>query len=326
MLLDPARSRPWVLLSLVLSLAGCSQAPVQPSSPAMSFPAAATAPAPRLASEPLAVQTRDVDYLQVDGKTFQATIYQPEGTGPFPAILDVHGGNWVREDVRRDEHALMNKALAAMGIVVVAIDFRQSPQHHYPDSVADVHFALRWLRANASRFNASPHAVGVFGSSSGGHLVLLSSMRSSDPRYAALPLPGIAPDSATPDYIILAYPMSDPLGRRAYNQQAGNNAVLKGFDIYFSPPGSLQEGNPQLILERCEPVNVPPVLLLQGTADGNGPEMQQRFAAAYQAAGGKLQLELLPGAPHNFVNTAGVNVDRALALVKAFIGQRLAGQ
>ena len=63
MLLDPARSRPWVLFSFVLSLAGCSQAPVQPSSPAMPFPAAATAPALRLASEPLAVQTRDVDYL-----------------------------------------------------------------------------------------------------------------------------------------------------------------------------------------------------------------------------------------------------------------------
>jgi len=232
----------------------------------------------------------------------------------------------VREDIRRDEHALMNKALAAMGIVVVAIDFRQTPQNRYPDSVADVHFALRWLRANASRFNASPHRVGVFGSSSGSHLVLLSSMRSSDPRYAALPLPGTSPDTATPDYIILTYPMSDPLTRRAYNQQVGNTAVLKGFDIYFSPSDTLKEANPQLILERRERVKLPPVLLLQGTADGNGPEMQERFAAAYRAAGGKLQLELLTGAPHNFVNTAGVHLDRALILIKAFIEQQLAGR
>ena len=190
MLLDPARYTPWVLLSLVLSLVGCSQAPVQPSSPVTSSPAAATAPALRLASAPVAFHTRDVDYLQVDGKTFQATIYQPEGPGPFPAILVVHGGAWVRDDVRRDEHALMDKALAAMGIVVVAIDFRQSPQYYYPDSVVDVHFAIRWLRANASKFNASPQIVGVFGSSSGGHLVLLNGMRPSDPRYAALQLAG----------------------------------------------------------------------------------------------------------------------------------------
>ena len=77
MLLDPARSRPWVLLSLVLSLAGCSQAPVQPSSPATSSSTAATAPALRLASAPLAFHTQDVEYLLVNGKTFQATIYLP---------------------------------------------------------------------------------------------------------------------------------------------------------------------------------------------------------------------------------------------------------
>jgi len=50
------------------------------------------------------------------------------GHRPVPAILDVHGGAWVREDVRRDEHALMDTALAAKGLVVVAIDFRQSPR------------------------------------------------------------------------------------------------------------------------------------------------------------------------------------------------------
>jgi acetyl esterase/lipase len=48
-------------------------------------------------------------------------------------------------------------------MVVVAIDFRHSPQYHYPESVVDVNFALRWLRANASRFNASPHVIGAFG-------------------------------------------------------------------------------------------------------------------------------------------------------------------
>ncbi len=109
---------------------------------------------------------------------------------------------------------------------------------------------------------------------------------------------------------------------------------MKATDIYFSPPGSLQDGNPQLILDRREPAKVPPVLLLQGSADANGvvndtnmsPEIQQRFAASYQSAGGKIQLELLPGVPHNFVNMAGANLDRALGLMKTFIGRRLAGQ
>jgi acetyl esterase/lipase len=307
------------------------QAAAQSPSPAPSLPAAATAPALRLAREPVAFNTRDVDYLQVDGKTFQATIYQPDGPGPFPAILDVHGGAWVREDKRRDEHVLMDKALAAMGMVVVAIDYRQSDQHHYPDSVVDVNFAIRWLRANASQFNASPRIVGVFGSSSGGHLVLLNVMRPSDPRYAALPLAGI---SVSPDYIILVYPISDPLARRAYALEVGNNGPVKNTDIYFAPLGSLQDGNPQLILDRHESVKLPPALLLQGSADANGvvkdtnmsPAIQQRFATSYQAAGGRIQVELLPGAPHDFVNTAGPNLDHALVLMKTFIEQQLAQQ
>jgi acetyl esterase/lipase len=310
------------------------QVAAQSPSPATSVPGAAATSALRLASEPVAFRTQDVDYLQVDGKAFQATIYQPAGSGPFPAILDVHGGAWVREDVSRDEHALMDKALAAMGIVVVAIDYRQSAQHHYPESVADVNFALRWLRANASKFNASPKIVGVFGSSSGGHLVLLNAMRPSDPRYTTLPLAGVSADGAIPDYMILVYPISDPLARRAYAQKVGNNAPVKSTDIYFSSSGSLQEGNPQLILDRNEPVKLPPALLLQGSADTNGvvkdtnvsPAIQQRFASSYRAVGGKMQLELLPGAPHNFVNMAGPNLDRAIGLIKNFMEQQLARQ
>jgi acetyl esterase len=294
---------------------------------------AAEAPrAPRLASEPVAFHTRDIDYLQADGKTFQATIYQPEGTGPFPALLDVHGGAWVREDVRRDEHALMDRALAAMGMVVLAVDFRQSRQHHYPDSVTDINFALRWLRANAVTLHASPDIVGAFGSSSGGHLVLLNALRPSDPRFGVLPVAGVSPDRASPDYVIVVYPISDPIDRRAYAEQVGNADPVKATDTYFSPPGSLQEGNPQLVLDRHEWVKLPPVLLLQGSEDANGavrdknvsPAIQRRFATSYRAAGGKLQLELLQGAPHNFVNTAGENLDRALGLMKTFIGQQLA--
>ncbi len=226
----------------------------------------------------------------------------------------------------------MDMALAAMGMVVVAIDFRQDVQHHYPDSVADVNFALRWLRANASKFNSSPQIIGAFGSSSGGHLVLLNAMRPSNPDYSVHPLSGVSPDSASPDYIIVGYPISDPLARRAYAQQAGNDVPVKGTDIYFCSPGSLQDGNPQLILDRREPVRLQPVLLLQGSPDANGAmadknvslEIQQRFVASYRAAGGKIQLELLPGAPHNFVNKAGPNLDHALGLIKTFIGQQLA--
>ena len=334
-LLHPMRCHPCLLPSLVVSLAaGCGQMSVQPPSPAKSSPVATSSRPLRLASGLVAFHTRDVNYLQVDGKTFQATVYQPEGPGPFPAILSVHGGAWVG-NVRRDANAPIDKTLAGMGMVVAAIDFRQSPQHHYPDSVADVNFAIRWLRANASKFNASPQIVGAFGSSSGGHLVLLNGMRPVNPRYGALPWPGSRGTALVLVQTTLSLAgRSHPLARRAYAQQVGNNGPVKSTDIYFSPAGSIQDGNPQLILERHESVKLPPILLLQGSADANGvvhdknvsPEIQRRFAAAYQAAGGKIQLELFPGAPHGFANMPGPNPDRAFRLMKIFIEQQLAGQ
>lgn len=193
---------------------------------------------------------------------------------------------------------------------------------------------MRWLRANATRFNASPRVVGAFGSSSGGHLVLLNALRPSDPRYAALLVDGVSADGASPDYVIVVYPISDPLARRAYAQEVGNDAPVKSTDMYFAPPGSLEEGNPQLVLDRGESVKRPPMLLLQGSADANGVvkdqnvslAIQQRFAASYRAAGGEIRLELLPGAPHNFVNTAGPDLERALGLMKTFVVQQLAGR
>lgn len=114
--------RLWMLASLTLGVVAASQTAGSPAWTASL----------RLANEPVAFRTSEVDYLRVDGKTFQATVYQPDGPGPFPAILDVHGGAWTREDVRRDEHAVLNRALATMGMVVVAIDFGRLPSPTIP--------------------------------------------------------------------------------------------------------------------------------------------------------------------------------------------------
>jgi acetyl esterase len=278
----------------------------------------------QLASAPVAFRVDDVDYLEVEGRTFQARVYQPEGAGPFPALLDVHGGQWTIATSGRLGQAPVDQALAAMGIVVVAIDFRQDPQHCYPDSVADVNYALRWLRANAGRFGGSSQAMGALGSSSGGHLVMLNAMRPADPRYAALPLAGVAAEAARPDYIITCYPILDPLDRRGFAERTGREDIVKATNTYFSPPETIEDANPKLILDRHEQVELPPTLLIQGTADKNvDHQSQDRFAAGYRAAGGDLQLEKLQDAPHLFATTAGPHADRAYGLMKDFISRQL---
>ncbi len=104
------------------------------------------------------VKTQEVVYRRDGNQSWMATIYQPQGSGPFPALLDVHGGAWSRGERSNDQ--VMNQALAASGIVVAAIDFRLAPDHPYPAQIADVNYATRWLKAHAAEFNADPQSVG----------------------------------------------------------------------------------------------------------------------------------------------------------------------
>jgi len=266
--------------------------------------------------------TYDIAYRRSGDESWLVRIYEPQGTGPFPLLLDVHGGVWSGNDRTLD--ALIDQALAASGIVVAAIDFRQAPRDPYPASVADVNYATRWLKVNARVFHADPATIGGLGMSSGGHLVMLSAMRPHDTRYVALPLTAQPQIDATLRYIIGLYPIFDPYARYLFAQQTGRDDLIKATDAYFGGINAMQEGNPKLALSRGERVERPPTLILQGTADRNvTPEMQERFAAAYRATGGSVELEIFPNIPHAFTLTAGPATDRALALMKAFISQQL---
>src|SRR5688572_28601723 len=87
------------------------------------------------------VDERDVEYQRQGDKPWLAHIYQPRGAGPFPTIVDVHGGAWHNGD--RTNNAGIDRALAARGIVVAAVDFRQPPEAGYPASICDVNLAVR---------------------------------------------------------------------------------------------------------------------------------------------------------------------------------------
>ncbi len=133
------------------------------------------------------VQVEDVEYQRHGGRPMLARLYRPSGAGPFPALLQVHGGAWVNKD--RTDNDFIAKALAESGVLVAAIDFRMPPEAPYPASLADINLATRWLKACAGEYRSRADWVGSCGTSSGGHQVLLAAMRPDDPRYAALPCP-----------------------------------------------------------------------------------------------------------------------------------------
>jgi acetyl esterase len=98
------------------------------------------------------VDERDIEYPHQAGKAWLARIYQPKGTGPFPSTVDVHGGR--SRKANGLNNADIDRALAAKGILVAAVDFRQ-PEAGYPASIGDVNLAVRWLKAHAAEFNGT---------------------------------------------------------------------------------------------------------------------------------------------------------------------------
>src|SRR5437588_6505681 len=95
------------------------------------------------------ITVRDVEFRRnAAGRMLMARIYQPVGAGPFPTILDLHGGAWNAKDRRAEEP--MDRALAASGALVVAIDLTLAPEGPYPACVQDANYGVRWLKAHAA--------------------------------------------------------------------------------------------------------------------------------------------------------------------------------
>jgi acetyl esterase/lipase len=256
------------------------------------------------------------------GRVLTARIYQPNGAGPFPTMLDLHGGAWNGKDRLAEEP--MDRALAASGLLVVAIDMTLASEAPYPACVQDANYGVRWLKWKATLWNGDPSKLGVYGSSSGGHVAQLLAMRPRDPRYNAIPLPEATDVDATVAYVAMRSPISDPYARFQNAERRKRDSMIKNHTVFFVPWESIYEGNPQQILERHEAVTLVPMLIMQGELDDNVlPAVQEKFATTYKAAGGDCQLQIFEGSEHEWVAKPGPQTDRAREMVKAFIAQQL---
>jgi acetyl esterase/lipase len=254
------------------------------------------------------------------GRQLMARVYQPLGKGPFPALLDLHGGAWNNKD--RFANETMDRVVAASGVLVVAIDMTLAPEAPYPASVQDANYGVRWLKWKAAEWGGDPATVGILGSSTGGHMAQLVGMRPRDPRYSAIALPEAPRLDATLRYVAARSPISDPYTRFLQAEKMKRDEMMQNSRKYFQPWDTIHEGNPQEMLERGEQVSLPPMLILQGALDDNVlPAFQEKFAAAYRAAGGECRLEIFEGCEHLWIDTPGAQTDRAHAMVKQFIAQ-----
>ena len=119
-----------------------------------------------------------IEYKKGDGYRLTLDVYVPEGKGPYPGILAVHGGSW-RSGTKLNwfRHA---RKLASAGFVVVAINYRHAPTYPFPAQIQDCKAAVRWMRIHSDQYKIDPQRIGGAGYSAGGHLVALLGTSDAD--------------------------------------------------------------------------------------------------------------------------------------------------
>ncbi len=251
-------------------------------------------------TETLDITVTDIEYLRHSDSPLAMRLFRPAAAGPHPVVLDLHGGAWNKGDLGGCQDR--GEYIAAAGIAMAAIDFRQAADG-YLATMADINFAIRWLKAHAGKHDLDANRVGIAGQSSGGHLAMLHAMRPDDSRYCARPLPGV---DATVRCVGMTWPVINPLSRYNHAKRARANGdgwvgdIPERHDIYWQTEAAMAEGNPMLALERGETLVMPQAIWVQGRPDIvhdyrdpdspldlNEPE---RFAANYRDAGGDIEI------------------------------------
>jgi len=255
-----------------------------------------------ISTQMYAVDIADVEYLRHGEAPLLARLFKPQGSGPFPIMLELHGGAWVRGT--RENGNAANEALAKTGVIVAALDFRtQAP---YPASLADIHYAIRWAKTQAASWKGKPDRIGAMGTSSGAHQAMLLGMRPHDARYAALPSPaGAGGVDGTLACVIMISPVIDPLGRYLYAKGLRSDCTPpEGMgaqwppmhEQYWGTEEAMAEGAPARILARGEKTALPPTLTLRRAYEASHPRPDfDEFIDQYRKAGGSIDVRIFEG-------------------------------
>ena len=162
------------LLTILLLISGCSNS-IEPSTTSLVEEQPPTEN-PVISSGVKVIS--NLEYSKVGNNSLLLDLYFPdtyllENTSALPVIIYVHGGGWRKGDKRECPAKELATELLTEGYVIACIDYRLSGQAKFPAQIQDVKAAVRWLRANAIKYNLNPDQFGAWGISAGGHLVSL---------------------------------------------------------------------------------------------------------------------------------------------------------
>lgn len=245
---------------------------------------------------------RDLEYARAGNDSIKLDLYLPEGQGPFPLIIWVHGGGWTSGDKALNPNGPQVRQ-TTRGYAVASVNYRLSQQAKFPAQIEDCKAAVRWLRAHAAQYNIDPERIAVWGASAGGHLVAL--MGTSGDVSQLEGSEGNLDYSSRVQAVVDWFGPTDLLKMSADSLQFPCNVL--DHDSPFSPE-SLLIGCPiQTCPEKTERANPieyvsaddPPFLIMHGAEDCLvGPRQSRRLRNALAAAGIKVSLKFIEGAGH----------------------------
>jgi acetyl esterase/lipase len=256
----------------------------------------------------------NIEYSKADDVSLQLNLARPrKGAGPFPAVICIHGGGF-RGGARQSYDGLAIR-LANEGYVAATVSYRLAPKHPFPAAIHDVKAAVRWLRANAKKYNIDPERIGVMGGSAGGHLAQFLAVTSDVKQFEGNG--GNPEQSSRVACVVNYYGPSD--FTKSYGKSVDAAEVLP---LWLG--GDLEKEKLKHII--ASPLNwvtpnAAPTLCIHGTEDPYVAHEQAVWMVdRLQACGVEARLLTLKGAGHGF---KGKDAETAEKSMLDFFGKHL---
>jgi len=224
----------------------------------------------------------DIEFAKAGGIGLTLDAFVPDGPGPFPTCVLVHGGGFVRGDKQTYIKPLF-APLSEAGFTWFTINYRLAPEHRWPACAEDVVTAVRWVRSHAKEYKVDASRIALIGESAGGHLVSYVGARSAKELGLAAVVPFYAPhdlELQVKNRNALGESMQALFGLTELNDEAWKR---------------LHDASPSTYVH----AGMPPYLLIHGDKDAQVPYVQStRFQEQMKAAGNSCELITITDGAH----------------------------
>lgn len=227
----------------------------------------------------------DIEYAKMDGVSLKLDASIPDGPGPFPTVILLHGGGWQTGDKQFNFKQIF-EPLSKAGFAWFSVDYRLAPKYIYPAAMDDVVLAIKFVQAHAKEYKVDIRRFAISGESAGGHIAAYIAAR-----YASeLHIAAVVPFYPATDFVAMVE--GPDKNDRAYH---GVMQFVGATEVNDEARRRLRDASPVTWIHK----GMPPFLILQGTADQLvNPHQAREMCEKMKQAGNSCEIHWLEGAPH----------------------------